>query len=117
MTTPHRCPLCQGTGVDSTILVSDHILNKKTDPCQGCEGTGIVWGPTTTSTPNQNFDREFFIPEPPKYFETPIFPLNVPETLQTTEASKQALIEKLKSWIKDLEEIKTDSKDDIEFCD
>lgn len=38
--TPHKCPLCEGSGVD---LLSIHPELKKCN-CRGCEGKGILWG-------------------------------------------------------------------------
>ena len=49
MSTPHRCPVCEGTGYvarcESTAI--------NCGPCHGCSGTGIVWepGPAPVATP------------------------------------------------------------------
>lgn len=37
---PHKCPLCEGSGVD---LLAIHPELKKCN-CRGCEGKGILWG-------------------------------------------------------------------------
>lgn len=35
MATPHKCPVCEGTGMDVHQVTS----------CDACSGTGIVWEP------------------------------------------------------------------------
>jgi len=48
---PHKCPVCNGNGIvaggfysqTSGICISDEV----TEPCQSCNGTGIVWKKTT----------------------------------------------------------------------
>ena len=49
MSTPHKCPVCQGSGsvyagqgVGTTIM---------TESCNACGGSGIIWEPRLDSPP------------------------------------------------------------------
>lgn len=47
---PHKCPICEGEGLNKSRLVMDAILEQpstismKNPDCKACEGKGIVWG-------------------------------------------------------------------------
>jgi DnaJ-class molecular chaperone len=41
MATPHKCPVCGGTGVLYPPTSGNTLWNY---PCDACNGTGIVWG-------------------------------------------------------------------------
>lgn len=48
--TPHKCPICCGTGVVPIGYYSGYRSSLSsttagtTEPCRSCTGTGIVWG-------------------------------------------------------------------------
>jgi len=50
MSTPHRCPVCGGSGkVGAVDCFGQHVATTAgllTNPCHACNGTGIVWEPT-----------------------------------------------------------------------
>lgn len=51
MSTPHRCPVCVGTG--KTIKYKYGCTMQYTEEkCHGCSGTGIVWEPKITVVPD-----------------------------------------------------------------
>lgn len=39
---PHKCPVCEGSGKYSNPHGEEGVANT----CHGCDGTGIVWGPS-----------------------------------------------------------------------
>jgi DnaJ-class molecular chaperone len=41
--TPHKCPVCDGVGVN-VVIGEVRGLPIKSDKCPSCEGKGIVWG-------------------------------------------------------------------------
>lgn len=42
--TPHRCPVCEGSGRYTTPLGTETAATKT---CHACGGTGVVWEPRT----------------------------------------------------------------------
>jgi len=52
VTAPHKCPVCNGTGVTFRPPWVAGDVNEWTAsangpfPCRACNGTGIVWEPT-----------------------------------------------------------------------
>jgi len=46
--TPHRCPICNGTGLvpNGFYMPNGHGSTSAITPetCRSCNGTGIVWG-------------------------------------------------------------------------
>lgn len=46
--TPHKCPVCEGTGKDKNRLVAEpyeeSIKILVAAPCRSCDGKGILWG-------------------------------------------------------------------------
>ena len=46
MTTPHRCPVCNGSGLVYGTLYHGPVEQV---PCRSCNGTGVVWSPHTST--------------------------------------------------------------------
>jgi hypothetical protein len=66
MSTPHRCPVCQGRGtVDQSFYSRGQSTSAiGTETCKSCNGTGILWEP---STPRFLDPAPFAFPDDPPY--------------------------------------------------
>lgn len=40
---PHKCPVCEGSGVYVFVTIGSHVPTRETDPCHACSGTGVLW--------------------------------------------------------------------------
>ena len=71
MSTPHKCPVCEGKGlIDNTPpMSSGSIPPKPLTECRACDGKGIVWSPDGPSCP---------IPVMPEPYTTPYSPYGWP---------------------------------------
>jgi len=57
MTTPHKCPVCDGSGMVWGSLPAFNQTDKPNEftmidrpcqhPCHACDGKGVVWAPAT----------------------------------------------------------------------
>ena len=108
--TPHKCPVCNGTGriykggsSTSTVPLSD--------PCNACNSTGVVWEPNTRVLPGDlppNFPNYPFIPPP--FLPDPVVPLTWPKDFKFPDDiqldSTDKLIKKFEDWIKELKKSK-----------
>lgn len=61
MSTPHKCPVCEGSG---QIQIAPVTTDAGTRACHACDGKGIVWSPDVT------WEREapWVAPSVPPYF-------------------------------------------------
>lgn len=46
MSTPHKCPVCEGSGLIAETTEGGR--NTHSVDCHACEGKGIVWSPSNT---------------------------------------------------------------------
>lgn len=119
MATPHKCPICNGTGkvrkleeycgpYDTTTTYPrfDFYVS-----CRACNGSGILWEPVT-EIPNLHYP-----PSLPSFPETPIPGTYIPPVVLSgglqwpesfefpkdiQDSSTKKIISMLEGWLKDL---------------
>ncbi len=43
MSTPHKCPVCQGCGTVPAEFYGDQGANASKQTCRTCAGSGVIW--------------------------------------------------------------------------
>lgn len=83
MTTPHRCPVCEGSGNGPTITEhgpgsifdEDHEVVVSYHVCPACKGTGVLWEPeeepTVLISPLRSEPEPSIFPNPATTITTP----------------------------------------------
>ena len=63
MATPHRCPICNGTGTVPADFYGEPGTSLERVCCRGCYGSGIVW----------DYSVPYSVPDyfPPDYINWP----------------------------------------------
>ena len=57
MPTPHRCPICEGSGKVDYNFYKDKNGTGITEDCRACKATGLIWDYSTIKYTLPNYDN------------------------------------------------------------